>query len=174
VAVTVPSYAAATPAVSFTKIQFNSPGSDTRSNTSLNAEWVRMTNNTRSAIQLKSWTVRDKAGHVYTFKTSYSLGAGKRVYLHTFSDEGLLAVDAATGKKAWRASFADNGPIEFTLGGGVVYGWRADGYPLAAFATSTGTPIRLAADINRFQSAPMVANGRLYGRTGSTLTSFAP
>ena len=42
-----------------------------------------MTNNTRSAIQLKSWTVRDKAGHVYTFKTSYSLGAGKRVYLHT-------------------------------------------------------------------------------------------
>ena len=83
VAVTVPSYAAATPAVSFTKIQFNSPGSDTRSTTSLNAEWVRMTNNTRSAIQLKGWTVRDKAGHVYTFKTSYSLGAGKRVYVHT-------------------------------------------------------------------------------------------
>jgi len=98
---------------------------------------------------------------------------GERVYLHTFSDEGLLAVDAATGKKAWSASFADNGPIEFTLGGGVVYGWRTDGKPLAAFATSTGSPIKLTAHTNALQSAPVVANGRLYGRTGSTLTSFA-
>jgi len=77
------SFAAAAPAVSFTKIQYNSPGSDLRSNASLNAEWVRLTNNTKSAIQLKGWTVRDKAGHVYTFKTSYSVGAGKRVYVHT-------------------------------------------------------------------------------------------
>lgn len=99
---------------------------------------------------------------------------GKRVYLHTFSDEGLLAVDAITGKEAWRASFADNGPIEFTLGGGVVYGWRADGNRLAAFATSTGSPIKLTAKTAAFQSAPVVANGRLYGRTGATLTSFAP
>jgi len=99
---------------------------------------------------------------------------GKRVYLNTFSDEGLLAVDATTGKKAWQASFADNGPIKFTLGGGVVYGWRTDGNPLAAFATSTGSPIKLTADTSALQSAPVVANGRLYGRTGSTLTCFAP
>lgn len=99
---------------------------------------------------------------------------GKRVYLHTFDDEGLLAVDAATGKKAWSASFADDGPVEFTLGGGVIYGWRADGKPLAAFAASTGSPIKLTADTSTLRSAPVVANGRLYGRTGSTLTSFAP
>jgi outer membrane protein assembly factor BamB len=99
---------------------------------------------------------------------------GKRVYLHTFDDRGLLAVDAATGKKAWRASFTDHGPIEFSLGGGVVYGWRSDGNPLAAFATSTGSPIKLTADTSALQSAPVVANGRLYGRTGATLTSFAP
>lgn len=99
---------------------------------------------------------------------------GKRVYLHTFADEGLLAVDAATGKEAWRASFAGNGPGEFTLGGGVVYGWRGDGDPLAAFATNTGSPIKLTADTSALQSAPVVANGRLYARTGSTLTSFAP
>jgi outer membrane protein assembly factor BamB len=99
---------------------------------------------------------------------------GKRVYLHTFSDEGLLAVDATTGRKAWRASFADNGPIEFTLGGGVVYGWRGDGRPLTAFTTSTGSPIKLTAKTAALQGAPAVANGRLYGRTGSTLTSFAP
>jgi outer membrane protein assembly factor BamB len=99
---------------------------------------------------------------------------GKRVYLHTFSDQGLLAVDATTGKKAWRASFAHHGPIEVTLGGGVVYGWRGDGNPLAAFATSTGSPIKLTAKTAAFQGAPAVANGRLYGRTGSTLTTFAP
>jgi len=108
-------------------------------------------------------------GATYGFATD-----GERVYLHTFSDEGLLAVDAATGNKDWRASFADNGPIEFTLGGGVVYGWRTDGKPLAAFATSTGSPIQLTAHTKALQSAPVVANGRLYGRTGSTLTSFAP
>jgi outer membrane protein assembly factor BamB len=99
---------------------------------------------------------------------------GERVYLHTFSDEGLLAVDATSGKKAWSASFADSGPIEFALGGGVVYGWRPDGNRLAAFATRTGSPIKLTADTSALQSAPMVANGRLFGRTGSTLTSFAP
>jgi len=108
-------------------------------------------------------------GSTYGFATD-----GKRVYLHTFSDEGLLAVDAATGNKAWRASFTDNGPIEFALGGGVVYGWRDSGKPLAAFATSTGSPIPLTATTGALQGAPMVANGRLYGQTGSTLTSFAP
>ncbi|MCA2211289.1 outer membrane protein assembly factor BamB family protein [Jidongwangia harbinensis] len=99
---------------------------------------------------------------------------GKRVYLHTFSDDGVLAVDAKTGKKAWRASFADHGPIEFTLGGGVVYGWRGDGRPLAAFATGTGSPIKLTTKTAALQGAPVVAHGRLYGRTGATLTSFAP
>ena len=38
---------AATPAVQITKVYYNSPGTDTGSNTSLNAEWVRLTN-TRS------------------------------------------------------------------------------------------------------------------------------
>jgi hypothetical protein len=81
-AAAVPSFAATTPAVSFTRIQYNSPGSDTRSNTSLNAEWVRLTNNTGSGIQLKGWTVRDKSNHVYTFGT-YTLGSRKNVYVHT-------------------------------------------------------------------------------------------
>lgn len=74
--------AAAIPAVSFTKIQYNSPGTDTRSTKSLNDEWVRMTNNTGKAIDLNNWSVRDKAGHSYTF-TSYMLNSGARVYVHT-------------------------------------------------------------------------------------------
>jgi len=87
-ATTVPSFAATTPPVSFTMIQFDSPGSDNRSNSSLNAEWVRLTNNTRSTVQLKGWTVRDKARHVYTFG-SYALGAGRRVYVHTGKGRNL-------------------------------------------------------------------------------------
>jgi hypothetical protein len=73
---------AATPSVTFNRIYVNSPGSDTRSNSSLNAEWVRLKNNTSKSIQLKGWTVRDKSGHVYTFG-SFSLRSKKTVYVHT-------------------------------------------------------------------------------------------
>ncbi|MFI7601162.1 lamin tail domain-containing protein [Actinoplanes sp. NPDC049681] len=78
---TTPSVAAG--AVQFSKIQYNSPGSDTGSNTSLNNEWVRLTNKTSATINLKGWTVRDAAGHVYTFSGDYRLGAGKYMYVHT-------------------------------------------------------------------------------------------
>jgi len=77
-----PAYAA-TPAVSFTKIYFDSPGKDTGSNSSLNNEWVRLTNTSKSAVQLKGWTIRDRSNHVYTFKASYSLKPAARVYVHT-------------------------------------------------------------------------------------------
>lgn len=73
---------AATPSVTFNRIYVNSPGTDNRSNASLNAEWARLRNNTSKSIQLKGWTVRDKSGHVYTFG-SFTLGSGKTVYLHT-------------------------------------------------------------------------------------------
>ena len=73
---------AATPAVQFTRIQFDSPGKDTRTNASLNAEWVRLTNKTKKTINLKNWTVRDRAGKIYKFP-AYNLGAAKNVYIHT-------------------------------------------------------------------------------------------
>ncbi|UQU65911.1 lamin tail domain-containing protein [Couchioplanes caeruleus] len=69
--------------VQFSKIQYNSPGTDTGSNTSLNNEWVRLTNRTEATINLKGWTVRDAAGHTYTFGGDYRLGAGKYMYVHT-------------------------------------------------------------------------------------------
>jgi hypothetical protein len=74
--------AATTPAVSFTRIYFDSPGTDDRSNTSLNKEYVRVRNNTSKAIPLKGWTIRDRANHVFTFK-SVSLGSGQSIYVHT-------------------------------------------------------------------------------------------
>ncbi|MET8906451.1 lamin tail domain-containing protein [Micromonospora sp. NPDC004551] len=74
---------AATPAVMITKAYYNSPGSDTGSNTSLNAEYVRLTNKRSSTINLKYWTLRDKSNHVYKFASDFKLGAGASVYIHT-------------------------------------------------------------------------------------------
>jgi hypothetical protein len=68
--------------VGFTKIQYNSPGADNGSNTSLNGEWVQVTNKTRATVALRGWTVRDAANHVYTFG-SFNLPAGKSVVVHT-------------------------------------------------------------------------------------------
>lgn len=73
---------ASTPSVTFTRVYVNSPGSDNRSEASLNAEWVRLRNNTSKTVQLKGWTVRDKAGHVYTF-SSFTIKSHVTVYLHT-------------------------------------------------------------------------------------------
>jgi hypothetical protein len=69
--------------IQFTKIVYNSPGTDTGSNTSLNGEYVRLTNKTTRTIDLKNWTIRDAAGHIYLISTSQLLRAGKTLYLHT-------------------------------------------------------------------------------------------
>ncbi len=74
---------AATPAVLISKVYYNSPGSDTRSNSSLNAEWVRLTNKKSYTINLKNWTLRDRSGHVYRFTTNHYLLSGHNVYVHT-------------------------------------------------------------------------------------------
>jgi hypothetical protein len=73
--------AAAAP-VRFSRIQYDSPGSDTGSNKSLNAEWAKITNFSASKRTLTGWTVRDPQAHVYKFLT-FTLGAGNSVKLHT-------------------------------------------------------------------------------------------
>ncbi|MEU5529274.1 lamin tail domain-containing protein [Micromonospora chersina] len=74
---------AATPAVMITKVYYNSPGSDTGSNTSLNAEYVQLTNKRTTSINLKYWTLRDKSSHIYKFTTNWYLKAGATVVIHT-------------------------------------------------------------------------------------------
>ena len=69
--------------VQFSKIVYNSPGADNGSNTSLNAEYVRLTNRTKKTINLKGWTIRDASGHVYTVSTDQKVGAGRTAYLHS-------------------------------------------------------------------------------------------
>jgi hypothetical protein len=64
------------------KIQYDSPGSDTGSNSSLNAEWVQLHNRSGSRLNLSGWTLRDTAGHVYKFGT-YRIKAHGHVKIHT-------------------------------------------------------------------------------------------
>jgi hypothetical protein len=64
------------------EIYYNSPGRDTGSNSSLNAEWVRLYNGSSSRITLTNWTLRDAAGHVFKFGT-YTIGAHSYVKVHT-------------------------------------------------------------------------------------------
>lgn len=68
--------------IQFRRIQYDSPGTDNRTNASLNAEYVVLKNVTTRNISIKDWTVRDAANHVYKFG-SFTLGAGKSVTLHT-------------------------------------------------------------------------------------------
>ncbi|MEW2388376.1 lamin tail domain-containing protein [Streptomyces venezuelae] len=63
-------------------IQYDSPGRDSRSNSSLNAEWVNIHNSGRSAVQLKGYKLKDDTGYTYTFG-SYKIGAGKTVKVRT-------------------------------------------------------------------------------------------
>jgi hypothetical protein len=63
-------------------VQYDSPGSDTGSNYSLNGEWVRITNYSSTRKTLSGWTLRDTSSHVYRFGT-FTLGAGKSVRIHT-------------------------------------------------------------------------------------------
>ncbi|MHC3473023.1 lamin tail domain-containing protein [Streptomyces sp. 7R007] len=63
-------------------VWFDSPGSDTGSNASLNAEWVQIKNTSGSAISLKGWVLKDKQNHKYTFK-NVKIGAGKYMKIHT-------------------------------------------------------------------------------------------
>jgi hypothetical protein len=64
------------------KVYYNSPGSDTGSNSSLNAEYVVIKNGDDVAHSVSGWTVRDAAGHVYKFDT-LRLGAGRQAIIHT-------------------------------------------------------------------------------------------
>jgi hypothetical protein len=64
------------------RIYYNSPGTDTGSNTSLNAEWLQLHNRCSTSRSLTNWKVKDLAGHTYTFG-SYTLGGGSYVKVRT-------------------------------------------------------------------------------------------
>jgi hypothetical protein len=69
-------------AIRIAKIYYDSPGADTGSNKSLNAEWIRLKNTGSRSRSLTDWRIRDASAHVYRFGT-HRLGAGKTVTIHT-------------------------------------------------------------------------------------------
>jgi predicted extracellular nuclease len=68
--------------IQITRVYVNSPGPDTGTNTSLNAEYVSIKNTSTTNRSLAGYTLRDQSRHVYTFGT-FTLGAGKTVIVHT-------------------------------------------------------------------------------------------
>lgn len=124
-ALTVPG----TPAgqVGFTRVQYNSPGADDGSNASLNGEWVRITNSTPATVELKGWTIRDAAGHVYTFSSTYRVGAGGSAYLHT--GKATARPTATGGVRATSGTTAATPPSSATAPAGP--STRARGAPEA-------------------------------------------
>jgi Lamin Tail Domain len=75
--------AKATSPIQFGRIQYNSPGTDTTANASVNGEYVVIRNLGYTARSLTGWTVRDAAkNHVYRFGT-FTLGARKSIVLRT-------------------------------------------------------------------------------------------
>ena len=75
--------ASAAPSLRFHGAQYDSPGKDTRSNTSLNKEWISLINTGANAVNLSGYTIRDKANHVYTFGDITIAANGGRIWLHT-------------------------------------------------------------------------------------------
>lgn len=71
------------PSVEITRVQYNAPGFDSRSNRSVNSEWVEITNRTRSSVNLDGWTLTAERGHVtYTFH-HFRLDGRSTVRVHT-------------------------------------------------------------------------------------------
>ena len=74
--------ASAAPAVRISYVYFDSPGSDTGSNTSLNAEYVKIKNFSSTSRRISGWTLRDKTGYTYKFPT-FTIKPGATVTVHT-------------------------------------------------------------------------------------------
>src|SRR5438552_4258159 len=68
--------------IQFARIQYDSPGSDTGTNASLNAEYFVVKNYGTTTRNINGYTVRDVAGHVYIFPST-NLNPGKGIRVHT-------------------------------------------------------------------------------------------
>jgi hypothetical protein len=75
--------AAAVRRVMIFKIYYDSPGADTRSNASINAERIVLKNPSGRRINLRGWTVRDAQRHIYRFSDTYYLRPGRTVVIHS-------------------------------------------------------------------------------------------
>ncbi|KUN09443.1 hypothetical protein AQI95_04640 [Streptomyces yokosukanensis] len=63
-------------------VQHDWQGRDGRSHRSLNTQWVDITNSSRRAVNLDSWTLSDREGHTFTFHHARLAGRAT-VRVHT-------------------------------------------------------------------------------------------
>ena len=90
--------AEAAPTLLITKVYVNTPGKDRpATNTKVNAEYTNIKNYGSTPRNLTGWTLRDKAGHVYTFP-EFVLAPGK-----------IVTVKNGTGKDTSRYLHWGNG-----------------------------------------------------------------
>jgi hypothetical protein len=68
--------------VEISKVQYDAPGHGSRSNRSLNEEWVQITNSGRESVNLDDWTLSNRQGRVYTFR-HLRLNGHSSVRVHT-------------------------------------------------------------------------------------------
>lgn len=74
--------ASAAPPIRFARVQYDSPGTDTDTNVSRNAEWIRVKNYGNRRRDLTGWKIRDRGGNQYRFP-KFVLRPGKSVKVHT-------------------------------------------------------------------------------------------
>jgi len=88
--------------VRFSLVRYNAPGTDKATNAAYNQEYVRITNYTSKTINLKSWTVKDRAGNTYRFSQDFLLRGKKYVYVLTGKGtDGKPAAYRYWGKKGY-------------------------------------------------------------------------
>ncbi|MDX2700152.1 lamin tail domain-containing protein [Streptomyces ipomoeae] len=72
------------------RVYFDSPGKDTRTNASLNGEWVQLKNTGSKAVSLKGWVLKDPENHKYTF-LNVKIAAKQTVKVRTGSGKDTTA-----------------------------------------------------------------------------------
>ena len=82
--------AAAAGGVMIYRAYYDSPGTDNRSNASLNAEYVMLRNTSTVAKDVTGWTLRDKQNHVYKFPAT-RIGPGQYMTVRTGKGTGNAA-----------------------------------------------------------------------------------
>lgn len=80
--ITAPAPALAGAALRFHSTQYDSPGKDTRTNASLNAEWIVLVNTGSASVNLSRWAIIDKSA-TYTIGNVTVPGNGGKIWLHT-------------------------------------------------------------------------------------------
>ncbi|WP_330294630.1 lamin tail domain-containing protein [Streptomyces sp. NBC_00503] len=75
--------------IMISKVQYDSPGRDDRSNRSLNGEWVEVKNTGKKTVDLRGYTLTDQQGNRYRFR-SLMLDGHSSVKVHTGKGKDTL------------------------------------------------------------------------------------